>query len=112
MKFEFHASQFADQHTQEERQQFTVEFEAITSAMFEAMKSGVSPHSPEVQELVQSHFEFVSRFWTPNQTAYKNLALMYIVPSDYRDYYENVGNGLSKFTYDAICIWADANLTD
>lgn len=112
MRFEYHASQFSEQHTEEERQQFTVAFEAITSAMFEAMKSGSSAHSAEVQELVQAHFEFVSRFWTPNRTAYKNLALMYIVPSDYRDYYENVGEGLSKFTYDALCIWADENLTD
>lgn len=112
MKFDFHGSQFSDQHTNEQRQQFTLEFEAITTSMFEAMRSGMSAHSPEVQELVQAHFDFVSRFWTPNRTAYKNLALMYIVPSDYRDYYENVGIGLSKFTYDALCIWADENLTD
>lgn len=112
MKFEYHASQFSDQHSKEERQQFTHEFEAITSAMLEAMKSGSSPNSPEVQAVVKQHYEFVSRFWTPNRTAYKNLALMYIVPSEYRDYYESAGIGLSKFTYDAVCMWADANLSD
>lgn len=80
--------------------------------MHDAQKAGLSPHSSEVQEMVKAHYEFVSKFWTPNKSAYKSLALMYIVPSDYRDYYENVGEGLSKFTYDAVCIWADKNLTD
>lgn len=112
MKFEYHASQFVSEHSEAEQQQFTVEFEAITTAMFEAMKAGMRTDSIEVQAMVKSHYEFVSRFWTPTRSAYKNLALMYIVPSEYRDYYESVGEGLSKFTYDALCVWADENLTD
>ena len=112
MRFEYHASQFTTQHTEEEKAQFSKEFEAITTAMINAQKAGLSPHSTEVQDLVKAHYEFVSRFWTPNKSAYKNLALMYILPSEYRDYYENVEAGLSKFTYDAVCIWADKNLAD
>lgn len=112
MRFEYHASQFSTEHSEEEKQQFAVEFQSITSQMYEAMQQGLPANSSEVQELVKTHYEFVARFWKPNKSAYKNLALMYIVPSEYRDYYENVGEGLSKYTYDALCMWADENLPD
>jgi hypothetical protein len=112
VRFENHASQFTTQHTEEEKAQFSKEFEAITTQMHDAQKAGLSPHSSEVQEMVKAHYEFVSKFWTPNKSAYKSLALMYILPSEYRDYYENVEEELSKFTYEAVCIWADKNLAD
>ncbi|MEN9923306.1 MAG: hypothetical protein RIS09_820 [Actinomycetota bacterium] len=112
MKFEYHASQFVTEHSEEEKQQFTVEFGAITSKMSSAMLEGHPANSKVVQDLVAAHYTFVSKFWTPTKSAYKNLALMYIVPSEYREYYENFTEGLSKFTYDAICIWADTHLSD
>jgi len=36
--------------------------------------------------------------------------MAYILPSPYRDSYEEVAKGLGKYHYDAVCIWADKNL--
>jgi len=41
---------------------------------------------------------------------FRSLAMSYILPSSYRDHYEEIAKGLGKFHYDAVCIWADKNL--
>jgi hypothetical protein len=38
--------------------------------------------------------------------------MSYILPSPYRDSYEEVAHGLGKFHYEAIIEWADKNLGD
>ncbi|NDE19531.1 MAG: hypothetical protein EB000_03700, partial [Alphaproteobacteria bacterium] len=73
----------------------------------EKMKDQVAASDIEVQELVKEHYEFCLQFWRPTKEAYKSLATTYILPSDYRDSYEEVATGLGKYHYDAICIWAD-----
>jgi hypothetical protein len=75
------------------------------------MKAQVAASDVEVQELVKAHYEFCLQFWTPTKEAYKSLATTYILPSPYRDSYEEVALGLGKYHYDAICIWADKNLS-
>ena len=47
---------------------------------------------------------------TPTKDAYKSLAMSYVLPTPYRESYEGVAEGLGKYHYDAICIWADKNL--
>jgi len=76
-----------------------------------AMSEGIPASDENVQALVAKHYEFVSQFWTPSREAYKSLAMSYILPSPYRDSYESVQEGLGKYHYDAIVIWADSNLT-
>jgi len=105
------ADLYHNQYTQAENQRFAEQFGAITNQMASLMLQGAVASDSEVQELVQQHYEFCCQFWTPNQTAYKSLALSYLLPSPYRDSYEGVEVGLAKFTHDAIVIWADANLT-
>jgi hypothetical protein len=34
----------------------------------------------------------------------------YILPTQYKDSYEEVEGGLGKYTYDAVVIWANHNL--
>jgi hypothetical protein len=74
------------------------------------MAEGGHASDEGVQELVKQHYEFILQFWTPNKEAYKSLAMTYILPSPYKDHYEEVAQGLGKFHYDAVCIWADKNL--
>jgi len=97
MKFGIHSEQYANNYSKEERKKFTQVFGDLASDI-------------EVQELVKQHYEFCLQFWTPTKEAYKSLATTYILPSPYRDSYEEVAPGLGKYHYDAICIWADKNL--
>ena len=105
-----YASQFNQKYSQEEESQFKEVFSKITLNFVEAKRAGLNPSDPNVQDLVRQHFEFVCRFWKPTKEAYKNLAMSYILPTSYKDYYEDVEQGLGKYTYDAVVIWAESNL--
>jgi hypothetical protein len=105
-----HAGQYQNNFTEQQNNQFTLEFSEITKSFAEAMAEGINPADEKVQELVKQHYAFVSKFWTPTKAAYKSLAMSYILPSPYKDTYEAVAKGLGKYHYDAIQIWAEKNL--
>jgi hypothetical protein len=110
MKFGIHSEQFQNNFSKEENQKFTQVFSDLTSEFAAKMAAGFSAEDESVQALVKRHYDFVLQFWTPTKEAYKSLAMSYILPSPYRDHYEEVAKGLGKFHYDAMCLWADKNL--
>lgn len=110
MKFGIHSEQYQNNYSKEENQKFTEVFGELTQKFAVCMQNGESASSEGVQALVKEHFEFCLQFWTPTKEAYKSLAMSYILPSPYKDSYEEVATGLGKYHYDAICIWADKNL--
>ena len=110
MKFGIHSEQYHNNYSKEEEQKFTQVFGELTSEFATKMAEGVHASDESVQELVKKHYDFILQFWTPNKEAYKSLAMTYILPSPYRDSYEEVAQGLGKYHYDAVCIWADKNL--
>ena len=110
MKFGIHSEQYQNKHSKEEEQKFTQVFGELTSEFASKMAEGVLAGDESVQALVKQHYDFILQFWTPTKEAYKSLAMSYILPSSYRDHYEEIAKGLGKFHYDAVCIWADKNL--
>jgi hypothetical protein len=105
-----YSSQYQNNFSKEENQKFTEVFSEITQEFAAKMAKGISASDESVQALVKRHYEFCLQFWTPTREAYKSLAMSYILPSPYRDSYEEVAQGLGKYHYDAIVIWADKNL--
>lgn len=105
-----HADMYSNNYSAAENEKFTAEFGAITDAFKVQMQAGVPATDVSVQDLVRQHYEFCLQFWKPTRAAYKSLAMSYIMPSPYRDSYENVAAGLAKYHYDAIATWADQNL--
>ena len=111
-RFGYHSSQFQNNYSKEENRKFTQAFGELTQRFATAMANGVPASDVTVQALVKEHFEFCSQFWMPNREAYKSLAMSYVLPSPYRDSYESVAEGLAKYHYQALVIWADNNLAD
>ncbi|MEY4102716.1 MAG: hypothetical protein RIR88_850 [Actinomycetota bacterium] len=109
-QFNLHSSRYANNYTEQENQQFTAEFGAITDGFAAAMHESLAWDSDAVQKIVAEHYAFCSRFWTPTQGAYKSLAMSYILPSPYRDSYESHTPGLGQYIYNACVTWADNNL--
>ena len=101
---------YQNSYSSQQQAAFAAEFSAITEAFKAQQEAGADPASTEVQALVAKHYEFILQFWTPTRAAYKSLAQSYILPTPYRDSYEAVNQGLAKYHYDAIVVWADQNL--
>jgi len=110
MKFGIHSEQFQNNYSKEENRNFAEVFGQITQEFAAKMAEAIPPSDDSVQALVRQHYEFCLQFWTPTKEAYKSLAMSYILPSPYRDAYEDVAVGLGKYHYDAICTWADKHL--
>jgi hypothetical protein len=100
------------QYTAAQQSEFAAIFDAITLRMVDALRAGLSFDSDQMQSAVREHYEFCLRFWKPSRTAYKSLAMSFILPTGYRDTYEAYAEGLGKFVYDGLCHFADNNLTD
>ena len=110
MRIGIHSEQFQNNYSKEEEQKFTQVFGELTEEFAAKMLKGIAAGDKTVQELVKQHYEFILQFWNPSKAAYKSLAMSYILPSPYRDHYEEIAKGLGKYHYDAVCIWADENL--
>jgi hypothetical protein len=109
VRYGIHSEQFQNNYSKEEEERFTQVFGELTQEFASKMADQVSPGDEAVQSLVKRHYDFILQFWTPTKGAYKSLAMSYILPSPYRDSYEEVATGLGKYHYDAICIWVNKN---
>lgn len=78
--------------------------------MATAMSQGHAPDSDEMQSAVQSHYEFILQFWTPDQATYKSLAMNYVLPTEFKEHYDGVAAGLGQYIYAGVCVYADRNL--
>ena len=110
MRIGHHSEQYQNNYSKEENQKFTQEFSAVTDKFLAFMNQGLPASHEQVQAVVKEHYDFILQFWKPTREAYKNLAMSYILPSPYRDHYEEIAKGLGKYHYDAMVIWADKNL--
>jgi len=103
-------SYYQNNYSNEQNQQFTKEFNAITEQMVSCLDQDLSADSAEMQQAVQEHYEFCRRFWQPDRESYKSLAMSFVLPTGYRETYEGFREGLGKYIYDAAVIFADKNL--
>jgi hypothetical protein len=98
-------------YSKEQNQQFAAQFDAITLQMVQHLDAGLSYNSHEMQQAIQKHYDFCLQFWTPNRESYKSLAMSYVLPTGFNETYEGYRKGLGKYIYDAVCHFADTNLS-
>ena len=84
-------------------------FAEICNDLVRLMGERKSQDSTEVQAVVRRHFEWLSRFWTPNKESYAGHTLM-IEDTDLRKAYEAYHPQLPKFIAAGIRIFAEKEL--
>ncbi len=84
-------------------------FAEICNDLVELMGERKSQDSAEVQAVIRRHFEWLSRFWTPNKESYAGHTLM-IEDTDLRKAYEAYHPELPKFIAAGIRTFAEREL--
>lgn len=77
----------------------------------QCIDDGLTPNSEKVQKLVQQHFEWVSRFWTPNRESYIGLSQQYTSGHpDWEKFYHHYHPQLAEYLAHAMCYFAEQKL--
>ncbi len=71
----------------------------------ENMKYG--PTSPEVQKLIDEHYNSLRTFYEPNLELYRGLANMYVDDARFTGFYEKYAKGLAEFMKEAMLYYCD-----
>tara|TARA_R110002110_G_scaffold415856_3_gene658421 strand:- start:1419 stop:2177 length:759 start_codon:yes stop_codon:yes gene_type:complete len=84
--------------------------ESITKALARAIYEGASEDSPEVQELIKAHYQWVCNYWQPNQESYIGLSKLYLEHNDFNEFYNKHHPKMASFLSEAMVIFATQNL--
>jgi len=96
--------------TKEQKLQMKKDGEALMEEIVANMDKGAD--SPEVQALVQRHYDSLKFFYEPTLQIYRSLADMYVGyqgDERFRAYFEKHHKDLPEFMRDAIYVYCDAN---
>ncbi len=93
--------------TKEDYKRVEKESKELTSSIAKVMKKGTE--SPEVQTLIEKHYQSINQFYDCPLEMYKNLGEMYITDPRFTAYYEKFAPGLAKFMKDAIAYYCKTN---
>lgn len=108
---EFEQSQrYAATLTTEDIERGQKEMTAAMIRMAEFMAAATPVDHPAVQAEIDSHYQGICRFWTPNRTAYKGLGQMYVDDERFKANYEKIAEGLAEYQRDALIVYADQRL--
>ena len=66
--------------------------------------------APEVQTLMEEHYEIVSRFYAPSKLAYIGMSIFYAENTDMANFHNAYHPNMVAFLAEAIPIYAEANL--
>lgn len=79
--------------------------EDLTAEIAQNMNKGAK--SPEVQALIDRHYNSLRTFYEPNLTMYRGLGNMYADDARFAKYYDRFAPGLAVFMRDAIIEYCD-----
>lgn len=82
----------------------------IVEALGAAVRVGLAPDSPEVQEVVAHHHAWVSVIWTPDADAYRGLTQMYVDDERFRSHYDEIAPGAAQLLRDGAEVYAVTHL--
>ena len=85
-------------------------FDGICKDLVEAMGQKLTVTSPEVQDIIRRHYQWLKHFWTPTRESYAGHSQL-IVDSDLRKTYERYDARLPEFAAAAMKAFAEKELS-
>jgi hypothetical protein len=95
--------------TKSDWEQSGAAFHGICRQLVTLMAGRLRGDSPEVQEVISRHYQWLSQFWTPTAESYTGHSRL-IVDSELRKAYETFHPQLPEFVADAMKIFAQKEL--
>ncbi len=83
----------------------------IHTELAQAIDSGLSPASNEVQALIARHYELVKVFWQPSRESYIGLSQLYHSNPGFIEFYNKIHPKLLSFITEAMEVFAQARLS-
>lgn len=96
----------ASKMTKEDWQKINEESDDIVKKIIQHMGKG--PNSPEVQEQINRHYNWLRNFYEPNYEMYKGLGQLYVDDKRFTAVYDKHQKGLSVFIRDAIIYFSES----
>lgn len=79
----------------------------INVKLVNAIEQGLTPDSPAVQAIIQTHYNWVCHFWTPNKETYIGLSQMYQDHPEFKEFYTEPHPELLEFITKAMAVFAE-----
>lgn len=92
----------------EEKNSFIQDMENIFKKIIQALEAGLSPSSEQVQLLMQDHYRWLERTWTPTKDSYLGLSELYQTP-EFRKFFDTRHPQLLSYCVDAMKVYAASN---
>jgi MerR family transcriptional regulator, thiopeptide resistance regulator len=77
----------------------------------QAIEDELEPGSPEVQEIIGRHLEWIKGYYTPTSEIYRDLANLYVEHPDFRKMYDGYHPSLAEFLREGMMIKAEQDLS-
>lgn len=94
--------------TKEQFEQVGKDAEEITQKIAALAEAGSTPESPEVQEQVAAHYNWLRNFYEPSLEMYRGLGSMYVDDPRFAANYEKYRPGMAVFMRDAMHAYCNA----
>ncbi|WP_336765507.1 MerR family transcriptional regulator [Paenibacillus sp. USHLN196] len=77
----------------------------------QAIEDELEPGSPDVQEIIGRHLEWIKGYYTPTSEIYRDLANLYVEHPDFRKMYDGYHPSLAEFLREGMMIKAEQDLS-
>lgn len=77
----------------------------------QALELGLEPGSPDVQQIIGRHLEWIKGYYTPTAEIYRDLANLYVEHRDFRNMYDGYHPRLAEFLREGMIIKAAQDLS-
>lgn len=82
----------------------------VHERLVDAINKKLSPTAPEVQALIEKHYQLIKVFWTPTKETYIGLTQLYASHPDFVKFYGDIHPELLDFLSNAMKVYANNNL--